>query len=54
MKLKVTPVLDPNFAPMSVLCRDFEEAVKENGQDVVIGVVRNNEYTSVYNTRIYK
>ena len=54
MKLKVTPVLDPQFAPMSVVCRDFEEAVKADGQDVVIGVVRNNDYTSVYKTRIYK
>ncbi|MBR6594166.1 MAG: ROK family protein [Clostridia bacterium] len=54
MKLKVTPILDPQFAPMSVVCRDFEEAVKADGQDVVIGVVRNNDYTSVYKTRIYK
>ncbi len=53
MKLKVTPVLDPQFAPMSVICRDFEEAVKEGGSDVVLGVVRNNNYTSVYKTRIY-
>lgn len=54
MKLKVTPILDPQFAPMSVVCRDFEEAVKADGQDVVLGVVRNNDYTSVYKTRIYK
>lgn len=54
MKLKVTPVLDPQFAPMSVVCRDFEEAVRADGQDVVLGVVRNNDYTSVYKTRIYK
>lgn len=53
MKLKAIPVLDPEFAPMSVVCRDFEEAVKACGQDVVLGVVRNNEYTSVYKTRIY-
>lgn len=54
MKLKVNPVLDPKFAPLSVVFRDFAEAVKEDGTDIVIGVERNKGYTSTFKTRIYK
>ena len=53
MNLKVKAVLDPQFAPLSVLCRDMRENTKENGKDVVIGVERNNGYTVTYKTRIF-
>ena len=53
MKLKVAPVLDPQFQPMEMVFRDFEEAVKDCGQKVVIGIVRNNDFTSVREARIF-
>jgi len=53
MKLKVEAVLDPQFAPMSLACREMREAVKDNGQDLVIGIQSNNGYCSVYKTRIF-
>lgn len=54
MKLKVNAKLDPQFAPLSVVCRDMREATKEDGQDLVIAVTRNKGYTTTYKTRIYK
>ena len=54
MKLKVQAKLDPKFAPLSVVCRDMREATKENGQDIVIAVERNNGYTTTYKTRIFR
>ncbi len=53
MKLKVNAKLDPQFEPLSVVCRDMREATKENGQDIVIGIERNKGYTTTYKTRIY-
>ena len=54
MNLKVKAKLDPQFAPLSVVCREMREATKENGQDLVIGVERNKGYTTVYKTRVFK
>ncbi len=54
MNLKVKAKLDPQFAPLSVVCREMREATKDNGQDLVIGVERNKGYTTVYKTRVYK
>lgn len=54
MKLKVNAKLDPQFAPLSVVCREMREATKENGQDLVIAVTRNKGYTTTYKTRVYK
>ena len=54
MKLKVQAKLDPKFAPLSIVCRDMREATKEDGQDLIIAVERNNGYTTTYKTRIYK
>ncbi len=54
MKLKVQAKLDPQFAPLSIVCRDMREATKEDGQDLVIGVERNKGYTTVYKTRVFK
>ena len=54
MNLKVKAKLDPKFAPLSVVCRDMREATKENGQDLIIAVERNNGYTTTYKTRIFK
>ncbi len=54
MKLKVEAKLDPKFAPLSVVCRDMREATKEDGQDIIIAVERNNGYTTTYKTRIFR
>ena len=54
MELKVKSVLDKQFQPMSLVVREMREATKEDGQDIVIGIVRNNGYVSAYKTRIYK
>ena len=54
MELKVAAKLDPKFQPLSLVCREMREATKENGQDVIIAVERNNGYTTTYRTRIYK
>ncbi len=54
MKLKVNAKLDPQFAPLSIVCRDMREATKEDGQDIIIAVERNKGYTTTYKTRIFK
>ena len=53
MKLKVNAKLDPQFQPLSIVCRDMREATKENGQDIVIAIERNKGYTTTYKTRIF-
>ena len=53
MKLKVNAKLDPQFTPLSLICRDMREATKDNGQDIVIAVERNKGYTTTYKTRVY-
>ena len=54
MKLKVNAKLDPQFAPLSVVCRDMREATKDDGQDLVIAIQRNKGYTVTYKTRVFK
>jgi len=54
MKLKVNAKLDPQFSPLSLVCREMKESTKENGQDIVVAVERNKGYTTTYKTRIYK
>ncbi len=54
MNLKVNAKLDPQFQPLSIVCREMREATKENGQDLVIAVERNKGYTVTYKTRIFK
>ena len=54
MKLKVNAKLDPQFTPLSLVCREMREATKDDGQDLVIGVERNKGYTTVYKTRVFK
>ncbi len=53
MNLKVKAKLDPQFAPLSVVCRDMREATKENGQDIIIAVERNKGYITTYKTRVF-
>ena len=53
MNLKVSAKLDPQFAPLSLVCREMREGTKENGKDLVIAIERNNGYTVTYKTRIY-
>ena len=54
MNLKVNAKLDPQFMPLSLVCRQMREATKEDGQDIVIAVERNKGYTVTYKTRVYK
>ncbi len=54
MKLKVNAKLDPQFTPLSLVCREMREATKEDGQDLVIAVTRNKGYTTTYKTRVFK
>ena len=54
MNLKVNAKLDKGFSPLSVVCREMRENTKENGQDIVIAVIRNKGYTTTYKTRVYK
>ena len=54
MKLKVNAKLDPQFQPLSVVCRDMRQATEKDGQDIVIAVERNKGYTTTYKTRIYR
>ena len=53
MKLKVNAKLDPQFAPLALVCREMREATKDNGQDLVIAVERNKGYTVTYKTRVF-
>ncbi len=54
MKLKVNAKLDPQFAPLSLICREMREATKDDGQDIVIAVERNKGYTTTYKTRVFR
>ncbi len=54
MKLKVNAKLDPQFQPLSLVCREMREATKADGQDIVIAIERNKGYTTTYKTRIYR
>lgn len=54
MKLKVPAVLDPQFEPLSLVCREMREKTKDNGQDLIIGCQRNKGYTTIYKTRVFK
>lgn len=53
MNLKVKAKLDPQFAPLSVICRDMREATKSEGQDIIIAIERNKGYTTTYKTRVF-
>ncbi len=54
MDLKIKAALDPQFQPMSVVLRDFNERVNNSAnQSLVIGVVRNKGYVSAYKTKIF-
>ena len=53
MNLKVNAKLDPQFAPLSVVCRDMREATKDEGQDIIIAIERNKGYTVTYKTRVF-
>ncbi len=54
MNLKVNAKLDPQFQPLSLVCREMREATKADGQDLVIGIERNKGYLTTYKTRIFK
>ena len=54
MKLKVNVKLDPQFTPLSLVCREMREATAADGQDIVIAIERNKGYTTTYKTRIYR
>ena len=46
--------LDKGFMPMALVCREMRENTVDNGQDLIVAVERNQGYTYVYKTRIYK
>ena len=54
MKLKIDTKLDKGFMPMALVCREMRENTVNNGQDLIVAVERNQGYTYVYKTRIYK
>ncbi len=55
MYLKVNAPLDPGFMPMSVVFRNFEEAVKaEGGEKLTIGLERNDGLVSVFTVDVFK
>ena len=54
MTLKVNAKLDPKFQPLSLVCREMKKATREDGQDIIIAVERNNGYTTTYKTRIFR
>lgn len=54
MNLKVNAKLDPQFMPMSVVCRQMREATQTDGQDIIIAVERNKGYTTTYKTRVFR
>ncbi len=54
MKLKVNAKLDSGFMPMALVCREMRENTASDGQDIIVAVERNQGYTYVYKTRIYK
>ncbi len=53
MKLKVNAKLDPQFQPLSLVCREMREATKDNGQNLVIAIERNKGYVTTYKTRVF-
>ena len=54
MFLKVKAPLDPDFMPLSVVYREFQEAVKAvGGEPLTIALERNNGLTSVYTVDIF-
>ena len=53
MNVKFKAKLDPEFLPLSVVCREMQVATKENGQDIIIAVERNDGYTYTYKTRVF-
>lgn len=54
MNLKVNAKLDPQFKPMSLVCREMRELTQADGQDIIIAVERNKGYTTTYKTRIFR
>ena len=56
MNLKITPPLDKDFQPLSVVFRDFTNAVNSsnNKSEIVVAVMRNHGYTSTMRLPVYK
>lgn len=54
MNAKFIAKLEPEFQPMALVVREMRKATKEDGQDIIIAVVRNKGYTQTYKTRVFK
>jgi len=55
MNLKVNAPLDPGFMPMSIVYRNFEAAAKAaGGEELIIGLERNDGLTSVFKLVVFK
>ena len=54
MKPSIVPSLDPKFAPLSVVYRDFSAAVeKAGGEDTVLAVERSRGQVSTFRVKLY-
>jgi predicted NBD/HSP70 family sugar kinase len=53
MKLKVPAILDTEFKPLALVCREMREATRDNGIDAVIAIERNSGNIVTYKTRIF-
>lgn len=51
MKLKVEASLDKTFLPMSLKVKEFKNI--KNGQNIIIGIERNDGLVKTYQTKIY-
>lgn len=55
MKLKVSAPLDPGFMPMSLVYREFEEAVqKEGGEKLMLALERNDGLVSTLTLEVFR
>ncbi len=54
MKLKVESVLDKNFEPLSIKLREMREKAQDKGEDLIIGIERNNKNITTYKMRVLK
>ena len=54
MNLKVNAKLDPQFTPLSLVCKNMREATANDGQEIIIAVERNKGYTVTYKTHVFR
>jgi predicted NBD/HSP70 family sugar kinase len=50
----IRPKLDPDYYPASLFNREFQAAIGDNGVPVVIGLQRDTDTISTYETRVFR